>query len=232
MKRPLWLLVGIGLLWPLVGIDAEAAQLCCLAEGPHWRSVEGRRCYTDRWRSKSELRWCGAKPPRGGLAPTPTAPQRGAQEGAQGGPATKSVPFQPDPALRAPAWILDWQREILWRTIEDLDREAPPAPLADPTSTLRAFDEARGAAHRLSEPRLHLRPNLGGPLLPPPEVPMPRPRPLPEPPSEGDRVSPGAPFSAQPPLVPSGQLPTPAWSWLGLLLATLMLGTAATEDLL
>jgi hypothetical protein len=180
----------------------RAEQLCCLTEGPHWRLVDKRRCYTDRWRAKSELRWClqgdrRTKPTRAELVrqlelehfpPTPEAP-----------PAQTPTPTE-DP----------------WHNV-------PPPPAVGPTSTLRALDKVRTVTtlrtQRAADP------------------------PDPDPDLRGTSTPPGAPRFTQPPLVPSGQPPTPpvqptpttpqapAWPWLALALALLMLGTAATEDI-
>lgn len=186
MKR--WPLAYVMILWPLAFImldQAEARptdreywahrykQLCCLVEGPHWRLVDKRKCYTDKWRARNELRWClqgeartqpsEAEILRRGLIPHP-----------DGGP----------PSMRS--------------AIEDAGAEAPPPPPFDPTSTLRAQSDLRRIEILKTVPRPVLE-DLGGPHWPVTQTTQPVASEPPahptEPTPEGNQVSPGAPFS-------------------------------------
>jgi hypothetical protein len=224
MKPHLWLLAGI-LLWPLVGSNAEAAnprhRLCCLAEGPHWRLVDHRKCYTDRWRAKSQLQWCMQPEARSvyrfrrddfqGDSPTTVAPAStiGRQGAPDGHPAPASIPMP---------------REI--RT-EDRSFEAPPPPAFDPTSMFEAFSDLRRIERLSGAPRV-----IPGPLPPPHETRHENPPiswggPMNEPPTPAKKVR--LPASNEPETVNEPKTPWPI-GLLPFLLALFLLGTAATED--
>lgn len=164
-------------------VSSPAAAVPCQTVGKHWRLIDGKRCYTDRWRSKSGLYWAGRRAdPEGRRLRERTARHQ-----------RSPVITDPKPSL-----VLDEAADPVG------DALARPPDLAE---ALRARAEAARLA--LLEPK-PVRTVLINPAeLPAPaaeDIPMPRPRPELTPPP-------------RPILAP----------WWGMLLAMLLMGSAATE---